>query len=139
MYPQIVEMMHDWQHVQSVTVRGEIIGKGIQDLDYGVGFDLALFAFEYRSHNGYEGYYDPQQLFDGKVPIVPVLYTGKYDHALVERLSLGQNAHGIPGIHVREGVVCMGLEQFRRPDGNRNVAKFINPDYLIRPKGTEYN
>ena len=139
MYPQIVETMRSWQHVASVTVRGEIIGKGIQDLDYGIGFDLALFGVEYRWHDGVEGFNDPHIIFDGTVPTVPVLYEGPYSHRLTELLSEGQNIHGVPGTHVREGVVCMGLNQFRRPDGNRNVAKFINPDYLTRPKGTEYN
>lgn len=37
------------------------------------------------------------------------------------------------------GVVVTSVTQPVRPDGKRNSAKFINPTYLVRDNGTEYN
>ncbi|UOF82136.1 RNA ligase [Caudoviricetes sp.] len=139
-YPQIIEIMRAWQHVRSITVRGEIIGQGIQDLTYGVDFDLVLFATDYRYDSGYEGTFVAQKMFkDSGVPCVPVLWEGVYDYDKAVELSLGKNLYGTPDLHVREGVVVSCADPYRMPNGQRYAAKFINPDYLTRKGGTEYN
>ena len=40
---------------------------------------------------------------------------------------------------LREGVAVTSVTQPVRPDGKRNSAKFINPTYLVRDNGTEYD
>lgn len=143
MYPEIGmflrETLYHMSDVDSVTVRGEIIGEGIQDLTYGYKFDVALFSVEHHIAGEVKCYHPSlfTRLLD--VPHIPELYRGGYDYDMCVSLSVGTNLYGTPGLHVREGVVVAHATQYRQTNGNRYAAKFINPDYLTRKGGTEYN
>lgn len=145
MYPEIEEAMLRWcqtepDRLKSVTVRGEVIGTGIQDLDYGVGFDLVLFAIEGAFADGRVISAPPHEIDELlTVPQVPILYDGPYEYDIAYDLSLGTNVYGETGKHVREGVVVCGRHPHWQMNGMRNAAKFINPDYLVRKGATEFN
>jgi RNA ligase (TIGR02306 family) len=143
MYPQIVdEMRSELVAVgcDSMTVRGEIIGTGIQDLDYGIGFDLVLFAVEYHYEGITESFHPETIGWDlYGVPIIPIRYYGIYDYDECVEMSMGSNLYGETGKHVREGVVVAHATQYRQMNGLRYAAKFINPDYLVRKGGSEFN
>lgn len=141
MYPQLIDWMRDNIYmVPALTIRGEIIGQGIQDLTYGVGFDLALFAVDVVYKTTGDTYIHPSHFPElDSVPQIPILYSGVYDYDMAVEMSLGTNLYGETGRHVREGVVVSCNTPYRMPNGHRYAAKFINPDYLTRKGGTEYN
>lgn len=147
-YPRIKDfmfemLMDDMDFTAAITIRGEIIGNGIQDLTYGIDFDLALFAIEFHEHNGTVHNYHPhtwQRTSElGGIPYIPILWEGTYDYDKCVELSVGDNLYGTAGLHVREGVVVSDADQYRQMNGQRYAAKFINPDYLTRKGGTEFN
>lgn len=145
-YPEIWQWLceeADQSCDPSVTIRGEIIGQGIQDLDYGVDFDLVIFAVEFHDSWGTRSFH-PSQLhpahpFPETVPVIPILWSGTYDYDIAVDLSTGNNLYGQTGKHVREGVVVAHTQLYRQMNGQRYAAKFINPDYLTRKGGTEFN
>lgn len=139
-YPTLKEQMEEilcGQSTEAVTIRGEIIGNGIQDLTYGIDFDLALFSVECHTAGTTSSWHPDGIILD--VPTIPVLCHGLYDYDTVVELSIGDNLYGTPGLHVREGVVCTHSYVYRQMNGQRYAAKFINPDYLTRKGGTEFN
>ena len=139
-YPSLKEQMEELlrnQSTDAVTIRGEVIGEGIQDLTYGHKFELVLFAVECHTAGTANSWHPDGIILD--VPNVPVLYHGVYDYDTIVELSLGTNLYGTPGLHVREGVVCSHSYIYRQMNGQRYAAKFINPDYLTRKGATEFN
>lgn len=145
MYPELVTFLEETlkrdESVSSITVRGEVIGQGVQDLDYGIPFDLAVFAIEEHGPYGEEDSTHPNDwyTFPDTVPVIPIMWEGQYDYDKIVAMATGMNEYGKPGTHVREGVVCVCDTRFRQTNGMRFAAKFINPDYLTRKGGTEYN
>ncbi len=126
-------------HVDSITVRGEVVGTGIQDLTYGVEFELAIFSIEYHTQGVTTAVHPDETSFPFDIGTIPILYQGVYDYDLCVELSQGDNIWGVPDLHVREGVVVTHAYQYRQLSGDRFAAKFINPDYLTRKGGTEFN
>ena len=126
----------------SVDLFGEIFGRGVQDLGYGLqtpefrAFDIAI-----------DGVFLPEEekvamFVRLGVERVPVLYRGPWDRDKLNEVRDGKTMFG--GVNVREGIVvtAIGPQEKREYVGNRlrPFVKMINPDYLTR-KGetTEFN
>lgn len=137
-YPEIEQAMHRIVgREDTVTVFGEIFGKGVQDMGYGMdGQALRLFAVRLWNVQEGECWIDPNDVQEFGGLSVPVLFEGDYNFTQIE--AMASEPSKIDG-GLREGVVVTSLTQPVRPDGKRNSAKFINPTYLVRDNGTEYN
>ena len=143
-YPDIERLMRACiaEGEGAVTVYGEVVGRGIQDMNYGVQ-DVELFLFDVRFWKKPNDVYhaDANQIdfwqavkgYDYQV--VPVVYAGLYDHDLIVRLA---SEPSVIGGGLREGVCVIAFEDPYNVDGSRKIAKFINPEYLTRKSGTEY-
>lgn len=127
-----------------VYLLGEIIGKGVQDLQYGL---------EYRSFRGFDVYigkpgegkfldYEAKkEVFHDMLDMnmVPVLYTGPFSTEVVEKYRDGQTR--IANAHMREGIVITPVKEREDITLGRVCLKAVSPDYLLRKSknATEYN
>jgi hypothetical protein len=128
--------------INKVVLLGEIFGRGVQDLHYGLGkpsfraFEIFVDAETAGGERfiGWVDNYKYELMFFGDIDPVPILYRGKFDLTKMEELRTGEASIG--GGHVKEGVVITRFND----DGTRTIMKFINPSYLTR-KGevTEFN
>lgn len=132
-----------------VGVYGEVFGKGVQDLGYGrdgqrgVGYAV----FDVRVDLGGEGvrWLDSAEMLEilGRIapglPVVPQLYAGPYDEALLLELATGKETVSGTEAHIREGIVVRAAKE-RHSDilGGRAIGKIVSGDYLVRRGGTEY-
>lgn len=131
-----------------VAVFGEVYGAGIQDLAYGhkgdEGPQFRVFDMAVEEDGGV--WWMPtrsirvlldsvaEQTCTVPVPTMPVLYEGPYDYDRIAEAATGATVVG-DGVHIREGVVVRPEpERFDRQ--SRVIAKFINPDYLVRKGDT---
>ncbi len=144
-HPEIIDYMRiAAANEDSVTCFGEVYGPGIQDLTYGVPQgepDLALFEirlYDHRIGAFHLNANDIAGFVKGNVPTVPVLWTGVYDYDTIKCLS-EVNVSVVDGVTLREGVVVVSETHSCFVNGNRKVAKFINPNYLTRKNGSEFN
>jgi len=134
-HPEILEYMRNVvRHEDAVTVYGEVVGRGIQDMNYGIQ-DVELFVFDVRLWNAREGvmHIAPDELLT--LQTVPVIAVTTYDRERCERAA---QEPSVIGGGLREGVVVVCPGSDYKMNGQRNVAKFINPEYLTRKSGTEY-
>jgi RNA ligase (TIGR02306 family) len=113
------------------TIRGEVYGKGVQDLHYGTkGPEFAVYDVAIDGIS-----LTPSALAEMTEKLaltsVPVLYIGKFDVDELTKYRDDKTALG--GANIREGLVV------RSKDGTK-IAKMISPNYLLR-KGevTEFN
>lgn len=116
---------------------GEIYGKGIQDLDYGVtekdGPQVVVFAvLEQTLYLPFDKARD--LAVSCVIPFVPVVYRADFDFERLEILAASdEDPHFFPGVkHLREGLVISDSEHMLPP------MKLISPRYLMRDKGTEW-
>jgi len=128
---------------------GEIFGKGVQDLHYGMEKPtFRVFDAYFHGRNSATGKEQKSFLpFDGLVDmcedlgfeVVPELYRGPFSMKKVEELRDGKTI--LNGTNVREGVVIKSMDE---DSGDlmigRRILKAVSPDYILR-KGnvTEYN
>lgn len=115
----------------SVTFLGEIYGKGVQDLHYNqetpafACFDVMLG----KDLLNFDGWLSFCRLV--KVQTVPVVAATKFDMDLLADLAAQPSSYG--NNLLREGVVIRAVNDSRRK------AKVINPAYLLRKGGSEFN
>ena len=104
---------------------GEIYGAGIQkNYDYGLT-DLEFALFDVTADNEYQPCSDTIWIAeDLSLPHVPVLYTGNWTQEVQDQFTFKNFIEGTKVPH--EGIVIKELSGSRR-----QVAKVINPDYLI--------
>jgi RNA ligase (TIGR02306 family) len=135
---------------KSVGVFGEVFGKGVQDLAYGAaGADerpgYAVFDVAVTDHTGARRWLDQDELVElaGKLtvelPLVPRLYAGPYDEAVLLGLAEGRETVSGRSVNIREGLVVRPAAE-RRSDylGGRAIGKIVSEAYLTRKGGTEY-
>ena len=123
---------------------GEIFGKGVQDLGYGMD-DVAFRLFDIYSGLPGQGKYLPRNVVDYlmdaySLPFeqVPVLHTGEIAWHLIDSLTSG--ADTINGVHIREGIVIRPLDnELKNGKIGRVILKSVSDDYINRKNGTEYN
>lgn len=129
---------------QRIAIYGEVYGNGIQDLGYGeeVGYRL----FDIRVDDVWISQYAVQRIakilaepetWNHLVRAVPMLYDGLYDYDTLMELASGHTVVG-NGKHMREGIVVRHAHEKTMSNGDRVIAKFISPEYLLRKNGSEF-
>ncbi len=150
-----------FSEVSKLAIIGEIFGNGIQDLNYGVMqpefrvFDIAVWDGEFTSSRKdiYEGWcYLPDEAHLSselewsieevalvlQLDLVPILYSGTFSKEVLKKYTEGKSI--ISPNQIKEGIVIKGYSE--RPSSKRQsrfIVKSINPEYLLRNNGTEYN
>lgn len=126
---------------ERVGVFGEVYGKGVQDLGYGVnaGVEPGYAVFDISVDVPGEGVrwlsqdeVSEMTEFGDILPVVPTLYSGPYDEVKLLELAEGPTVIG-GGAHIREGLVVRPVVE-RRSEllGGRAIAKFVSEKYLVR-------
>lgn len=134
-------------------ILGEIFGKGVQDLHYGLQSPSFRVFDVYIGEPGQGRYLDPAELADYMyelgVETVPVLFNGPFSKDKIEELTNGgetvtsineEHVHvDYRGMHVREGIVIKPIIGRDDVELGRVILKSVSEDYLLRKSGTEYN
>ena len=124
----------------SVAILGEVYGRGVQDLHYGLDkpgfrvFDILLGDNTWATKIGMLSICERLGL-----EMVPELYVGPFDLAALEKVRNGKTMLG--GDNVREGIVVRSSTEATHPYHGRKIAKMISQNYLLRKSkdATEYN
>lgn len=132
-------------------ILGEIFGRGVQDLHYGLQSPSFRVFDVYIGEPGQGRYLDPVELSDYMYELgaemVPVLFTGPFSADKIEELTNGEETISPGsdviepgGMHMREGIVIKPLIGRNDEELGRVILKSVSEDYLLR-KGniTEYN
>jgi len=109
-----------------VVIYGEIYGPGIQkNYDYGLK-ELEFAVFDVTWNNEYENAIRTEHVVKNALmlPHVPVLYTGCWSQGVQDKYVFNNVIEGTKVPH--EGIVIKHVSGKRQ-----NIAKAINPDYLI--------
>lgn len=127
---------------EDYIIYGEIYGKGIQELEYGLtDIDIAFFDVKYKGqYLSYEAftYFCAQR----KLPIVPYLYGGQFNEAILELCTKRSSnlAYTIcKQDYMAEGCVVKSIIEENHPRIGRKVLKSVNPEYLLKKNRTEYH
>jgi RNA ligase (TIGR02306 family) len=131
-----------------VGVFGEVYGRGVQDLAYGIDakdqrVGYAVFDVAVATGDDVVRWLDSAELAEllEKVglPAVPRLYEGPYSERVLIELAGGTETVSGTSAHLREGLVVRpAVERYSPITGGRAIAKFVSPAYLTRKGGTEY-
>jgi len=116
---------------------GEIYGKGIQDLTYGLD-DISVRFFDIKDiktgkYLDYSEFIEKTQIYCG-LEVVPVLYIGTYSKDIVKQFTGGESS--LAPDQLREGIVIRSIKE-RIEHMGRVILKSINEEYLLRKGGTE--
>jgi len=123
----------------NVAIYGEIVGPGVQDLEYGLEeVDLYLYDIRIEGRSG-DKYISPPEFREMagniKLKTVPLLKEGPFELA---DLELRKGKDTINTKHVREGIVIEPTKlQFDKGLG-RVILKRVSENYLLRKNGTDY-
>jgi RNA ligase (TIGR02306 family) len=116
---------------------GEIYGKGIQELEYGLT-DIDIAFFDLMVDGKYVGYSELKDFCDkNKLPIVPKLYVGPFSQHELDYCTNG-NSMFWPN-QIREGCVVKSLIESNDPRIGRKVLKSINDEYLLKQNRTDFH
>lgn len=127
----------DAREGQAIRIFGEIYGKGVQDLAYGLT-TTAVAVFDIKVGDHFLPYDERLSLAEELgLPVVPTLYEGPYD---LEALIVHRDGKDtLSGTNVREGIVIVARDGGRHEHHGRKIGKWVSPDYLERRGGTEFN
>jgi RNA ligase (TIGR02306 family) len=134
-----LEVLLPWMPAGSrIVLLGEIYGRGVQDLHYGLDkpgfrvFDISA-AGNYLRHKTFRSVAEHL-----KLEMVPTVYTGPFDLPALEAVRDGKTELG--GANIREGIVVRSATEARHEIHGRKICKMISPDYLTRKSkdATEY-
>ncbi|MGF1431708.1 RNA ligase (ATP) [Kitasatospora sp. LaBMicrA B282] len=126
-----------------IGIFGEVFGAGVQDLTYGSSgrtelpgyavFDVSALI------DGQLHWLAAAELLAGQLPLVPELWRGPFDPAVVLAHADGRESVSGKALHLREGVVVRPQTERWSPRlGGRAIAKAVSGAYLTRKGGTEY-
>ena len=123
---------------EDYIVYGEIHGKGIQELEYGMeDIDVRFFDIKYKGK--YLDYRDFISFCQHRnLPMVPLLYKGKLEEGTIEEYTKG-NSIMSKVLQIREGCVVKPLYEENNKLIGRKVLKSINPEYLLKKDRTEFH
>lgn len=121
---------------------GEIFGKGIQDLCYGMEQPtFSLFDIAIRNKHGTQFMNEEEfqdTCFRIDLPMVPAIYRGPFSHEILLEHTSGRSA--IYPAQIREGVVVKPVVERRDDKLGRVILKSVSPEYLMRGGiTTEFN
>lgn len=119
------------------TVYGEVYGKGIQDLTYGLTtIKYALFA---ASKDGkildFQDFLDFCQQYE--LLCVPTLYRGEFNYDMIVQYYNNVDSYVSDIPQMMEGVSIVPLKERVDPRFGRVCMKYISDRYLLRKNGTE--
>lgn len=124
---------------KDTIVYGEVYGKAVQDLEYGLKEETDLVVFDVKINDKYISY--PELVgfcFAHKLPLAPELYVGDYNQDVISKYTKGDSLlaslHGAK--QIREGIVIKSFEEDVHPKLGRKILKSISEDYLTR-KGNQ--
>jgi len=126
-----------------VFILGEVYGKGIQDLAYGMNdikFRVFDIAYGYRSELKYVcPKYMRFVCENFGLDSVPVLYEGPFSKEVMLQHTKGWETVSGGSANIREGIVIRPTQERYDPTLGRVILKSVSDDYLLR-KGeiTEY-
>ena len=138
-----------WDRVEQMAgeepliIFGEIFGRGVQDLDYGLTKEKAYRVFDiYRGEYPMGHYLDFPELKATVeslgLEMVPVLYTGPHSEQTLLEYRDGRET--ISGSHAREGIVITPLQETETFELERVKLKAVSPDHMFRGGAqTEFN
>jgi RNA ligase (TIGR02306 family) len=122
----------------TITLHGEIIGKGIQNYHY--GFENPVFrAFDLRFGMDFVNkpeFFEYMKSLD--IPVCPELYRGPFSMDKVKELASGMETLSGKFLHINEGVVVTPTTE-RNTYHGRVFLKYINPEYSLQKDITEYH
>ena len=112
-----------------------MFGGSIQDLTYGLT-DIDLRIFDVKKEGKYLDYDELLKYCHFyNLPMVPELYRGKFSEATLIQCTEGNSI--LCTSQMREGCVVKSIKEQSNQFIGRKILKSINPEYLIRQKGTE--
>ena len=122
---------------QDYIVYGEVYGPRIQkNYDYGLTEIDCLF-FDVKYKNKYLSFEEKSKFLQSlNLPIVPVLFMGKYNDETLKLLTTGSST--ICEKQVKEGCVVTSLIETTSRIG-RKILKSINADYLLLKDNTDFH
>jgi RNA ligase (TIGR02306 family) len=120
-------------------IYGEIYGKGIQELTYGLDdIEFRVFDIKYKGK-----YLDWRLVYDfcqvSCLMPVPELFIGKYDDETRKLLSVGNSILSGAEIQIREGCVIKPIKERDDHKLGRVILKSLNPEYLLMKNRTEHH
>lgn len=120
------------------TFYGEVFGKGVQDLEYGLD-GLALSIFDVKGPDGkYMDHVKMEKMcYDVGLTPVPWLHIGAFSLETLKNCTEGNSL--LCDTQIREGCVVRPIEEVNHPRIGRKILKSINPEYLTRKNRTEYH
>lgn len=142
--PHLVTLLEEngFSDVHAVFVVGEVFGKGVQDLNYGVEPSFRVFDI-YVGVPGHGCYLTVDQLkqFTDLCDLhrVPELFRGGFSKQVVDTLTSGVEAISGTKANMREGVVVRPVVDRQHRGLGRVILKSVSEEYLLRKGGTEYN
>lgn len=127
--------------LDTIYLFGEVLG--VQDLKYGMENGAVRFV-AFDAQIGENKPYLDWVVFNSfcytyRIPQVPTLYEGPYDPEAIEKVTVGVESLTGTDLHVREGVVVRPRKERRHDGVGRVILKSINPAYLTRSGGSEFN
>lgn len=114
-----------------VVLYGEVYGN-VQSLTYGLGKgEVRFIAFAAVDHGRWRNLGDLFfELEDADVPHCPVLYAGKFDHAIIKEIAeRDSRISTAPAGHMMEGVVVVPVEERFHGSIGRVAVKHISNRY----------
>ena len=139
-FEESIKESYDFNGVKSIALIGEIFGRGVQDLHYGLDkpefrvFDIMVNGTAYLTQDEVKNL-----LTKLGINMVPTLYNGPFNVAELEKVRDGKTMLG--GTNIREGIVVRSATETHHPIHGRKICKFISPDYLLRKNkdASEFN
>ena len=120
-------------------VLGEVFGKGVQDLEYGIPPAFRAFAVV-------EGFRGQQQYYNWTfvdltakalgIGTVPVLYTGPFSYDTMMGYTSGTETASGKEAHMREGIVMVPTQERTDSRIGRVCLKSVSEAYLLRKGNT---
>jgi len=119
-----------------VIVYGEVYGKGIQDLEYGLS-DIKVAIFDIKENGVYLPWEKVVEFsLKHNIPTVPTMYIGVFNQHTVDMLTEGQSYFDHK--QMREGIVIRSLDETNHWKVGRKVLKSVSAAYLARKGGSEF-
>lgn len=114
---------------------GEIYGKGIQELEYGMT-DIDVVFFDAKYKGVYLDVSDFTEFcFYRQLPMVPIIAVTAYNQANLKHYTEGNSI--IAPNQIREGCVVKSIKEEYNHRVGRKILKSINPEYLCNKNRTE--
>ncbi|MFH1563045.1 MAG: RNA ligase (ATP) [Nitrospirota bacterium] len=118
---------------------GEVYGKKVQKLQYGSETQKIVFydAFCDGRYLNWDEFIELMNQMGLSGSIVPLIYKGGYDLAMIKNLATGNTLLG--GDHHKEGVVVKPVIERVDAKLGRVTLKFINPAYETSKERTDFH